>query len=348
MVEPLGDRDGLRRELVGPAEVAQPHERHRERVLELGLLDLLLGGAEQREGLGRRPDRALRVVGLEPGLGQGVEVDPALAQVEAAGEVARLLEVQGAARRVAVLGLELGEGDPHPHLEVRVLDQGRVGPEHRLQQAPGLLGIVERHVHVGEPVLRALLVGGAAAGLEQADRLDQQRRGGLRLVQLAVGLGRAQQQLAAGDAVRGQLGEVLVGLRGLGEPAGRQVEVGVEPAPASGVVGDQAVRGRAQARREIVERGHRRLRVPELERAHVRLGVAVARELLLGQPGGEAGGTDAPPDRACELTMIDDDATALAGFDDVHAADHTTRSTSGRPSAPRSARKTWTGGCRPG
>jgi hypothetical protein len=30
--------------------------------------------------------------------------------------------------------------------------------------------------------------------------------------------------------------------------------------------------------------------------------------------------------------MIDDDATALPGFDDVHGADHTTRSTPGRPS----------------
>ena len=97
-----------------------------------------------------------------------------------------------------MLGLELGEGNAHTNLEVRVLDQGRVGPEHRLQQPPGLVRIVERHVDVGEPVLRPLLVGGTAAGGEQANGLDQQGRGGLRLVQLAVGLGRAQQQLSAG------------------------------------------------------------------------------------------------------------------------------------------------------
>ena len=131
-----------------------------------------------------------------------------------------------------------------------------------------------------------------------------------------MGLGRAEEQLAAAHPVGGLHREVLVGLA-RPRPAGRRRGGGPRRAgsSATGVVGDEPVRGRAQARREVVERGHRGLRVPELERADVRLRVAIARELLLGQARGEAGGADPAADRPGELTLIDDDATALLGVD---------------------------------
>ena len=162
-----------------------------------------------------------------------------------------------------------------------------------------------------------------------------------------MGLGGAEQQLAAGDAI-GRTATRGPRRPRRPRPAGPRRGAGRRRAgsSATGVVGDQPVGRRAQARREVVEGGHRRLRVPELERADVRLRVAVARELLLGQPGGEAGGADAAADRQGELTLIDDDATALLGLDGFHGADHTTRSTPGRPSAPRFARRTSTAGCR--
>ena len=139
-------------------------------------------------------------------------------------------------------------------------------------------------------------------------------------MQLAQRLGGAEQQLAAGDLLRRAGREVLVGLGGLGEAPGREVEVRVDPAPARGVVRDQAVRGGAEPRGEIVERRHRRLRVPELERAHVGLRVPVARELLLGHAHGDARGTDPAADGTSEGPLVDHDPAALPRGDGLHDA----------------------------
>ena len=131
------------------------------------------------------------------------------------------------------------------------------------------------------------------------------------MMQLAQRLGRAQQQLPAGDLLGRAGREVLVGLGRFCETPGREVEVRVDAAPSRGMVRDQAVRGGAEPRREIVERGHRRLRVPELERAHVGLRVAVACELLLGHPDGDARRADSAADGTGEGPLVDDDPAAL-------------------------------------
>ena len=117
--------------------------------------------------------------------------------------------------------------------------------------------------------------------------------------------------------------EVGVRLRGLRVAARGEVEVRVDARPAARMVGEQRVGRRAQPRRQVVERSHRRLRVPQLERADVRLRVAIARQLLLGEVRGQARGTDARPDGLGQCALVDDDPAPGLELGVGHAADHT-------------------------
>ena len=125
----------------------------------------------------------------------------------------------------------------------------------------------------------------------------------------AYGLSGAEQELTPDDAIGGLVGEVGVRLGGLCVTAGREVQVRVDARPAARVIGEQRVGRRAQSGREVVQGRHRGLRMAQLERADVRLGVAVARQLLLGQVGREPRRTDPGADGLGELALVDDDPT---------------------------------------
>ena len=173
------------------------------------------------------------------------------------------------------------------------------------------------------PVLRADPVAGSAPLREQLAGLRERGTGPDDVAHPRIRLAGAEQELTTDDAIGGFVGEVGVRLGGLRVAAGGEVQVRVHARPAARVIGEQRVGRRAQPGRQVVQRRHRRLRVPQLERADVRLGVAIAGQLLLGQVGREPRGADAGADGLGQLALVDDDPTPGLELGIGHRADHT-------------------------
>ena len=284
-------------------------EHHGEVVLEERDVHRLVGGAVQRDRLEPGPDRRLGVAGLEARLRQDVEVDRASPEVEPVDPAARLLQVLPPELRRSVRRLDAREGDPDPHLEVGILGSREIALEEVEQEPPRLVGIVEVHVDPRLPVLGADTISRPAALCEELGRLGERGTGPDDVAHPRVGLAGPEQELATDDAIGGCVGEVGVGLGRLGVAARGEVEVRVHARPATRVIGEQRVRRRAQPGRQVVQRRHRGLRMPQLERADVCLGVAVAGQLLLGQVGRQPRGTDPGADGLGQLALVDDDPT---------------------------------------
>ncbi len=183
----------------GAPEVAEPHERHRQRVLELRLLDLLLRRPEQRERLGRRPDRALGVVGLEARLRQGVEVDAALAEVETARR-ARALP-RGTARRAPGRRARSRPGPARSAPGPRSRDPRRPSGPSQGARAAADAPRRDRRAPCGHRRASTGRASGPPAGRcpsrSEIASIEQRRRPPARDA-ACTGLGRAEQQLPAG------------------------------------------------------------------------------------------------------------------------------------------------------
>ena len=233
------------------------------------------------------------------------EVDGAPAVVKPVDDALDFLEIRERTLVLAVTRLDRRQRHQDAELEVR--RDAQAGPDavqDRAQQGARLGEVVLLELAVREPIGRQRSIDGTVCRLEQADRVGSVRDGVRTAVEPGCGFRASTEDFGPARRVLRDLEKRGVCVVCLDPATDREMQVRLETAPCRRLVADQPAGGNPKTFGEERERRHRRPDQAVLERADVRLGVALAGKLLLGEARAEPGLLQAATDPLGEAGVI--------------------------------------------
>ena len=217
----------------------------------------------------------------------------------------RLLKVGEGARCLPGTRLDGRERREEPHLEVGLDAEAATNLLKKRREDAARIDLVVGLVEaVREPIPRQGRIGLTAGVRVDARRLGRRSDGLLAAIHPCGGFGEPAKEVDPRRVI-GRVGEEGLVAVGSGLPVSlRQAHVDLESRPGWMALVDEVAGRQAEPLGEIAQSDHRWPRDPGLERADVRLGVAIARELLLRQAGSVARLADALTDVVRKRTIL--------------------------------------------